>query len=421
MTPAAIWTIAIPTGAPAASAIPSADVSAEFRLAVETELVGQPTQTPAALLALSPIPPTVFVPASVPPVGVPVPPLPASLAIEPGFVEDPLKPALPAAIEPSLPPAAAEAAPSKPRATPQTPDALSVAKAPATERQAPATPAREDRAPLSLPARADEPRAAKKAKVTEEKGGKSAARPAEAAQTPDLVVSQSIDSLAVKKAPTIDGETTPVETAGGGQIAIAASAPAAAALTPNLSVGATTAPSDSSLAALPAALPAQSTPHALPPVTTPAPAPLLAAVSPTVVARPGRIGRDMGVEIARRVAAGGDELTIRLDPAELGRVQVRLSFDEHGSLRAILAADSPVALDMLRRDAAELGRALTGAGVQSDAQSFRFDDRGGDAGQSGGRQARSHLGEKPGSYSSAPDSEPSYRPLRQSGMIDLMA
>lgn len=150
---------------------------------------------------------------------------------------------------------------------------------------------------------------------------------------------------------------------------------------------------------------------------------------PVVTARAGQIGREMGVEIARRVSAGGDELTVRLNPVEMGRIEVRLAFDERGSLRAVVAAESPAALDLLRRDTADLGRALADAGVRSDAQSFRFDARagGGDGGQpwqrqrggqDGGQGAVSGRG-----YADAGNAseEPLYRPLRTSGRVDLMA
>lgn len=150
------------------------------------------------------------------------------------------------------------------------------------------------------------------------------------------------------------------------------------------------------------------------------------APAPAVVnARPGQIGHEMGVEIARRVSAGRDEVTIRLNPIEMGRIEVRMAFDDAGSLRAVVAAESPAALDMLRRDAADLTRALTDAGIRSDAQSFRFDSRSGGEGQ--GWQRQQNGGEqRSGDGRSAPadtpeGDAPQYRPLRSSGQIDLMA
>lgn len=152
------------------------------------------------------------------------------------------------------------------------------------------------------------------------------------------------------------------------------------------------------------------------------------AHQPVVNARPGRIGHEMGVEIARRVSIGGDELTVRLNPVEMGRIEVRLSFDERGSLRAVVAAESPAALDLLRRDSADLGRALADAGVRADAGSFRFDARsgGGEGGQFWQRQQDGGQRAAPGrGYAAAGggggDEEPTYRPLRTSGRIDLMA
>lgn len=160
------------------------------------------------------------------------------------------------------------------------------------------------------------------------------------------------------------------------------------------------------------------------------PAPDIAKLpEPVVTARAGQIGREMGMEIARRVSAGGDELTVRLNPVEMGRIEVRLAFDERGSLRAVVAAESSAALDLLRRDSADLGRALADAGVRSDAQSFRFDARagGGDGGQPWQRQRGGQdggQGSVPGrGYADAGSAseEPLYRPLRTSGRVDLMA
>jgi hypothetical protein len=104
--------------------------------------------------------------------------------------------------------------------------------------------------------------------------------------------------------------------------------------------------------------------------------------------QPETLARDIGFAVAHRIGRDGDELRIRLSPADFGTVDVRLSFDDRGSLRAIVGADSPAALDILRRDAAELGRALTDAGVRADDRSFRFENRAdGQNGAASGQQA----------------------------------
>lgn len=145
---------------------------------------------------------------------------------------------------------------------------------------------------------------------------------------------------------------------------------------------------------------------------------------PVVTAQPGQIGHEVGVEIARRISAGGEQLVVRLDPAELGRIEVHMSFDDSGSLRATIAADSPVALDMLRRDSADLSRSLSDAGVRSDGQSLRFQNDGG----GNGNQPRSPwLAADPksqraatGSFGDEFEATP-YRPVRTSGRYDLLA
>jgi hypothetical protein len=162
-------------------------------------------------------------------------------------------------------------------------------------------------------------------------------------------------------------------------------------------------------------------------------APVAAATPPSpvpearVMAEPGRMGHEMAVAIARHTAEGGGEaLTVRLNPAEFGRIDVTLSFDDRGTLRAVLAAETPAALDVLRRDSADLGRALSDAGMRTDAQSFRFDTRqgGADAGGQGAQgQQRWQPAATPRTLATAGADlpEPEYRPLRTRGGVDLMA
>lgn len=163
-------------------------------------------------------------------------------------------------------------------------------------------------------------------------------------------------------------------------------------------------------------------PVAAAPAAQPAPVP-----EARVPAEPGRMGHGMAVAIARHTAEGGGEaLTVRLNPAEFGRIDVTLSFDDRGTLRAVLAAETPAALDMLRRDSADLGRALSDAGMRTDAQSFRFDTRQGGA-DAGGQGApgghRWQPGATPRTAATATNetAQPEYRPLRTRGGVDLMA
>lgn len=115
--------------------------------------------------------------------------------------------------------------------------------------------------------------------------------------------------------------------------------------------------------------------------------PARAEASPVIAAASPRFGEELGIAIARHVARGpegsAETLTVRLDPPEHGRIEVRLHFEDGGPLRAVVAASNASTLDLLRRDSADLARALTQAGVSTDAQSFSF---GGQSGQ--GQQSR---------------------------------
>ncbi|MGU3315165.1 flagellar hook-length control protein FliK [Sphingomonas sp. M6A6_1c] len=146
-----------------------------------------------------------------------------------------------------------------------------------------------------------------------------------------------------------------------------------------------------------------------------------------VAAQPGRIGREVGVQIARHVADGKSEVTIRLDPANMGRIDVRLSFDDAGRLTAAVHADSPASLAMLRSEAGDLGRSLTDAGIRADVSAFSFDSRGnggsaGGFGQPGQHQSRSPQADARYAAGQAADGDRlSFRSLRTSDRVDLIA
>ncbi len=81
---------------------------------------------------------------------------------------------------------------------------------------------------------------------------------------------------------------------------------------------------------------------------------------------PEPAGRQLEVQLVRHAAAGRSRFTVRLDPPELGRVQVSLQFSGDGRVEASIRADHPHALDMLQRDARMLERALAQAGFRTE-------------------------------------------------------
>ena len=91
----------------------------------------------------------------------------------------------------------------------------------------------------------------------------------------------------------------------------------------------------------------------------------------------------LAVEIAAKSQSGARQFDIRLDPPELGRVEVRLSIDATGKASAHLSADQPQTLDLLQKDAPALTRALRDAGldVSQDGLNFSLRQQGQDNGQ----------------------------------------
>jgi flagellar hook-length control protein FliK len=80
----------------------------------------------------------------------------------------------------------------------------------------------------------------------------------------------------------------------------------------------------------------------------------------------------LAVEIATRAHAGIRRFEIRLDPPELGRIDVRLDVDRDGNVASRLVVDRPETLDLLRRDSAQIERALQEAGLKTSGNALEF-------------------------------------------------
>lgn len=72
------------------------------------------------------------------------------------------------------------------------------------------------------------------------------------------------------------------------------------------------------------------------------------------------------VEIVSRAQDGLRRFEIRLDPPELGRIDVRLDVDRGGNVTSRLTVERAETLDLLRRDAPQLERALQHAGLNTE-------------------------------------------------------
>jgi flagellar hook-length control protein FliK len=100
----------------------------------------------------------------------------------------------------------------------------------------------------------------------------------------------------------------------------------------------------------------------------------------------------LAVGIVARSLSGAKQFEIRLDPPELGRVDVRLSIDASGKTQAHMTADQPQTLDLLKKDAPTLTQALRDAGLDVSQGGLNFSlrgqDRQNDDGSNGAGQGR---------------------------------
>jgi flagellar hook-length control protein FliK len=134
----------------------------------------------------------------------------------------------------------------------------------------------------------------------------------------------------------------------------------------------------------------------------------------------------IAVQVQRAQVAGQEQINIKLHPAELGRIEVKLEHASDGTLRAVISAERSETLDLLQRDARGLERALQDAGVKTDSGSLNFSLRGqghGQDQQAGGNDGsgRDSLGGTPDGADSAeamPAPPQEYDPSH-SGALDI--
>jgi flagellar hook-length control protein FliK len=97
----------------------------------------------------------------------------------------------------------------------------------------------------------------------------------------------------------------------------------------------------------------------------------------------------LALEIAASVRGGKSRFEIRLDPADLGRIDVRIDIDRNGQVTSHLTVERPETLSMLRQDAPQLQRALDEAGLKTGDGGLQFSLRDqSSSGQNDGSDAR---------------------------------
>ncbi|HUC52200.1 MAG TPA: flagellar hook-length control protein FliK [Xanthobacteraceae bacterium] len=78
------------------------------------------------------------------------------------------------------------------------------------------------------------------------------------------------------------------------------------------------------------------------------------------------------VAIASRAQAGSSQFDIRLDPPELGRIEVQLSVDGNGQVTSHITADRQDTLNLLQNQQPQLQQALEQAGLKTSDSGMQF-------------------------------------------------
>ncbi len=161
--------------------------------------------------------------------------------------------------------------------------------------------------------------------------------------------------------PEAAAQHTAAEAAGTAQSTPASAAVIAATAEPAAGAAASATPAVAAAAQAGKAVPSVAAPAAA--ATT---APEAAAIRPTPAAQA------MPALVSLGGSRGTTHVTVRLDPQELGQVQIRVEQPNDGPARVTLTAQRPQTLDLLVRDQAQLHHALDQAGVPAEGRSITF-------------------------------------------------
>jgi len=161
--------------------------------------------------------------------------------------------------------------------------------------------------------------------------------------------------------------------------------------------------------------------------STPVPTPPAALPTAPALQTSKGLGKGLALEMRKSIEDGREHMRVRLDPKELGQLDVRLSFDKDGALRAIITASTSASNDLLRQELPTLVRNLSDAGVRMDEGSLRFELQSGSGGGSGQRQTPQEERRTPSRNGAWEDLRPEEdtvfgtRPRSARGQFDLRA
>lgn len=132
--------------------------------------------------------------------------------------------------------------------------------------------------------------------------------------------------------------------------------------------------------------------------------------------------QSLALQIAQKVQNGAQQFEIRMNPPELGRVDVKLDFNKDGHMTTHLTIERPETLEMLTRDSRQLERALQQSGLNISGSDLTFSLK--QEGESAGQQFNAGFeaetsGQNPASENEPELSEAIYRRLANPSGIDI--
>lgn len=93
------------------------------------------------------------------------------------------------------------------------------------------------------------------------------------------------------------------------------------------------------------------------------------------------VSEQVAVQMTRAMKNGHDQMTIKLQPGDLGKIEVKIDVGSDGRVTASFSVDQPATLDLLQKDHRGLERALTDAGLKADSGTLSFNLRNDNGGQ----------------------------------------
>jgi flagellar hook-length control protein FliK len=93
----------------------------------------------------------------------------------------------------------------------------------------------------------------------------------------------------------------------------------------------------------------------------------------TIVSTPTE---QVNVSLSRMLKSGGSSFEVQLNPAELGKVDIKIDITKDGVVNAVVTSDNPQTHDLLQKDAKQLEKVFQQAGLNTDGGSLNFQLRG---------------------------------------------